>query len=389
MFDLELRPTWAEIDLDALVHNFQEVRRIVSQEVKILAVVKADAYGHGALESGKTLLEAGADALAVAFIDEAIALRQNGITDNILLLGYSSKGMIKDLLHWDLTPTVYQLDFAKALSDYCKKAALVCPIHIKIDTGMGRIGFSWQEASRMIEEISKLPGLLIEGVYSHFSTADEGDKAFTMTQWQRFRQILDDLKAKNIAIPLAHIANSAGLFDLEGLHLDMVRPGIVLYGLYPSDAVDRRKIDLKPVMRFKTRIIHIKKIQAGDPLSYGRSYVAKEERLIGTLAVGYADGLPRLLSDRGTVFIKGQELPILGNICMDQCMVDLSDLEKVDLYDEVEIFGDHILVDDIAKKIGTINYELICMVNKRVPRLYLKDGKAAYIKRRVLGKQEY
>jgi alanine racemase len=386
MLDLELRPTWAEIDLDALTHNYREIRKIVGDQVKILGVVKADAYGHGSLECAKALISAGADKLAVAFIDEAIALRQNGIRAEIMLLGFSPEAVIPQLVKYDIIPAVYQLSFAQVLSDYCQKEGLVHPIHIKVDTGMGRIGFSYREAVEMVKAIDGLEGVFIQGLFSHFSTADAIDKAFTRLQFDRFSKLMAGIRQAGIEIPIYHIANSAAIFDLDGLHLDMVRPGIILYGLYPSDEVDRKKIDLKPVMSFKSRIVHLKTIEAGESLSYGNRYVASEERLIGTLPVGYADGYTRMLSGKAEVFINGQRAPIVGNICMDQCMVDLTDLSQVSLYDEVELFGKNLSADEVAQKLGTINYEITCLVNKRVPRVYYSHGSQIEIKREILEK---
>jgi len=272
MDELALRPTWAEINLDALTHNYQEVRKIVGPDVKILGVVKADAYGHGSLECAQTLVDAGADMLAVAFMDEAIVLRQGGITSEILLLGFTPKELIPDLIRWAVTPGVYQMDFATAISEYCEELGIKHPIHIKVDTGMGRIGLGWSEAPAVIETMSKLKGIELQGLYSHFSTADAEDKTYTMEQVRRFEDIIAKLAEKNIHIPIKHIANSAAIFDLEGLHFDMVRPGIILYGLYPSDEVDRSKIDLKPVMTLKSTIVFLKTIQTGDSVSYGNRF---------------------------------------------------------------------------------------------------------------------
>ncbi|MBI4855155.1 MAG: alanine racemase [Acetobacterium woodii] len=387
MKELALRPTWVEIDLDALTSNYEEIRRIVGPDIKILGVVKADAYGHGSLECARTLCDAGVDMLAVAFIDEAIALRQGGITEPILLLGFTAKQHIPDLVRWDVIPGVYQLDFARELSDYCVEAGIRHPIHIKIDTGMGRIGIGWRDAAKEIEVMSQLEGIELQGLYSHFSTADATDKSYTKEQIQRYQQVVAELEEKDIPIPIKHMANSAGIFDVEGVHFDMVRPGIILYGLYPSAEVDRSKIDLKPVMTLKSTIVHLKTIQPGESVSYGNNFVATEDRLIGTLPIGYADGYTRMLNGIAKVWIAGQLVPVVGNICMDQCMIDLTDVDEVSLYDEVELFGNNISADILAEALGTINYEITCMVNKRVPRVYLKDGVAQTIRRDILDRQ--
>ncbi|MGV8906594.1 MAG: alanine racemase [Acetobacterium sp.] len=387
MDDLAIRPTWAEIDLDALAHNYEEIRRIVGPDVKIIGVVKADAYGHGSLECARTLSDAGVDMLAVAFIDEAIVLRQGGITDEILLLGYTPEALIPELIHWDIIPGVYQMEFARALSEYCQEFDIIYPMHVKVDTGMGRIGFCWEDAAAFIAEIHQLEAVEVQGLYSHFSTADAFDKTYSMLQVQRFKKVIAELEAKDIHIPLKHIANSAGIFDLEGVHFDMVRPGIILYGLYPSHEVDRSKIDLKPVMKLKSTIVHLKTIHKGDSVSYGNNFVAKKDSLIGTLAIGYGDGYTRMLSGKANVWITGQLAPVIGNICMDQCMLDLSDIKTVKIYDEVELFGEFLSVDVLADSLGTINYEMTCMVNKRVPRVYFEDGKIKSVRRDILEKQ--
>jgi alanine racemase len=386
MMDLALRPTWAEIDLDALTHNYDEVRRIVGPAVKILGVVKADAYGHGSLLCARALCQAGVDMLAVAFIDEAIALRQGGITAEILLLGHTAKESIAELIRWEVIPGVYQLDFAQALSEHCEKIGITHPVHVKIDTGMGRIGIGWEEAPQVIEAISQMAGLELQGLYSHFSTADALDKTYTGEQLRRFKQVLGELEQKNIRIPLKHIANSAGIFDVEGVHFDMVRPGIILYGLYPSAEVDRSKIDLRPVMTLKSTIVHLKMIKPGESVSYGNHYVAETQRLIGTLPIGYGDGFTRMLTGRAAVWLEGQLVPVVGNICMDQSMIDLTDVAAVSLYDEVEIFGPHLSADTLAEALGTINYEITCMVNKRVPRVYFKDGQQKAVRRDILNR---
>lgn len=387
MEDLALRPTWAEINLDALTHNYGEVRRLVGPEVKILGVVKTDAYGHGSLECARALCQAGVDMLAVAFIDEAIALRQGGITAEIVLLGFTAVEHIADLVRWEVIPGVYQLDFARALSEHCEKIGIRHPIHVKIDTGMGRIGIGWREAAAEIEAMSQLAGLELQGLFSHFSTADAQDKSYTNEQTRRFKAVIAELEQKQIEIPLKHIANSAAIFDVEGVHFNMVRPGIILYGLYPSAEVDRSKIDLRPVMTLKSTVVHLKTLEPGESVSYGNRFVAREESLIGTLPIGYGDGFTRMLTGRASVWINGNLAPVVGNICMDQCMVDLTAVAEVSLYDEVEIFGENISADTLADALGTINYEITCMVNKRVPRVYFEEGRLLAVRRDILTRQ--
>jgi len=365
------RLTWAEINLDNAVLNLNSIKKRVGPGARIIGVVKADAYGHG-VEMIQTLQDEGVDMMAVAFLDEAVALRQKGIDRcDVMLLGYTPKEEISELVEWDIQPAVYQYDFAKALSDYCVSQGCVLPIHVKVDTGMGRIGFRWEEAADEIERIAALPGIKLYGMFTHFATADCEDKAFTQLQMQRFLDVDRELKKRGVHIPFKHVENSAAIIDFGKTVFQGVRPGIILYGLYPSEEVKKENLPLRPVMSFKTRIVHLKTIHPGDSLGYGRKYIATEDRRIATLPVGYADGYTRMLSGKGTeVWINGHRAPVVGNICMDQCTVDVTDLKDVKLYDEVELFGEHLPVEELADKLGTINYELVCMVNKRVPRVY-------------------
>ena len=365
------RLTRAEIDLENLLFNLKNIRKCAGPGAKLIAVVKADAYGHGA-ELIQTLQDEGVDTFAVAFVDEAIALRQKGIDRaEIILLGHTPVESIPDLVEWDIQPAVYQKDFAMALSDYCVAEGVIMPIHLKVDTGMGRIGWRWDEAVAAISELADLPGIKLQGLFTHFATADEADKTFTHTQLARYAEVVKGLKVNGINIPLKHVENSAAIIDFDKTIFNGIRPGIILYGLYPSDEVKKEKLPLKPVMRFKTKIVHIKTIHAGDSLGYGRKYIATEDRRIATLPVGYADGYSRILSGKGTeVYLCGKRAPVVGNICMDQCTIDITEIPDAKLYDDVELFGDHISADEIAEKLGTINYEVVCMVNKRVPRIY-------------------
>lgn len=365
------RPTWAEIKLENLLFNLEQIKKAAGPEARIMGVVKADAYGHG-VDVAELLQDEGVPCLGVAFLDEAIALRQKGIDRcDLFILGYTGADQIPELVEWDVTPGVYQLEFAQALSDYCVANGSVHPVHIKVDTGMGRIGFRWDEAAEAVLKIADMPGIRIEGLYTHFATADEVDKDFTHLQLTRYAQVVKALSDKGVEIPLKHVENSAAIIDFDKTVFNMVRPGIILYGHYPSDEVKKEKLGLKPVMSFKTRIVHIKTIHAGDTVSYGRKFTAEGDRVIATLPVGYADGYSRMLSGKGAeVLVNDHRAPVVGNICMDQCMVDITGLEGVSLYDEVELFGENLPVEELAEKLGTISYELLCMVNKRVPRVY-------------------
>ena len=372
------RALWAEINLENVIYNLSSIRAKAGAKAKIMAVVKADAYGHG-FEMIDVLQQEGVDYFCVAFCDEAIAIRQSGIEETpIVLLGNTEADRIPELIDWNIEPAVYQYDFAKALSDYCEKEDTVVKIHIKVDTGMGRIGWRWDEAADAIEKIAQLPGIKVQGMFSHFSVADEigeDSKEYTRLQLDRFAAVGKALKERGIQIPLKHIENSAAIMTFSKTVFDGVRPGIILYGLYPSAEMDRNKLPLMPVMSLKTKIVHIKTIHAGDAVGYGRKYIAASDRRIATLPVGYADGYTRMLSGKGTeVYVCGKRAPIVGNICMDQCMIDITDVPEAKLFDEVELFGEHIPVEELADRLGTINYELVCMINKRVPRIYTFMG---------------
>lgn len=375
------RPTWAEINLDNLKNNISEVRRVTDKNSLITAVVKADGYGHGALGIIETLLNNGADRLAVATINEALQIRKKFKEVDILILGYTANNFYKELIENNITQTIYDYDQAQFFNKKAKEINKELTIHIKVDTGMHRLGFHWKNDSD-IEKIYKLDNLNVEGIFTHFAKADEKDKSFTVKQFNRFNSIINDLENKEINIPIKHISNSAAIIDLPEFSYNMVRAGIMLYGLYPSDEVSKDNVNLKPVMEFKTKISSIKQIKKGQGVSYGLIYKADHNQRIGALAVGYADGFTRLLTSKGEVLVGSKRKKILGRICMDQCMIDLSN-KKAKIGDEVSLFGgsrdNAISVDEVANKIGTINYEIVCMVSKRVPRVYLKDSKIVNI----------
>lgn len=376
----ELRPVWAEIDLDSLAHNIKEVRRITNKEAIVTAVVKANAYGHGSIEAAKVFLENGANRLAVATLSEAVELRRAGIDTPILILGYTPDSQHKIAVENDIIEAIYTLESAEKLSQVAGNLNKKAKVHIKVDSGMGRIGFPPVDSSiDKIEKISKLPNLEIEGIFTHFAKADEVDKAYTGKQFKNYKWVIEKLKDKNIQIPIKHVSNSAATIDLPEYNLNMVRGGIMIYGLYPSDEVDKEKVSLKPAMTLKAKISHLKEVPEGTGISYGQIFVTKRKSKIATIPIGYADGFTRLLTSKAEVAIKGKRAPIVGKICMDQCMIDVTDIEDVKVGDEVVLFGDgtngvpHI--DEVAEKLGTINYEIVCMVGRRVPRVYIKDGK--------------
>lgn len=382
-----LRPVWAEINLDNLAHNMKEIKGI-SKSKEIMAVVKADAYGHGAIDVAPVLLENGATRLAVAVINEAVELRRSGINVPIMILGYTPAIFSHELFKYDIQQTVTSYQYAKELSIEAKREKKVVKVHLAFDSGMGRIGFLPSEESiDEIYKISKLENLEIVGGFSHFSTADEENKDYTFEQLKKFHYFCDKLASKGIELNIRHIANSAAIIDLEDTHFDAVRPGIILYGYYPSDEVQLEKIKLKPVMTLKTNIVHIKKLEKGQYISYGRKYQTSKEEIIATLPVGYADGYTRQLTEKAKVIINGEFAPVVGRICMDQCMVDVTHLKDVKIGDEVILMGEHnnlkFNADDIASVLGTINYEVVCMISKRVPRVYIKDNKVVKIRNYV------
>ncbi|ACO83977.1 alanine racemase [Clostridium botulinum] len=374
-----LRAVWAEIDLDNLQHNLKQIKKICGNK-EIIGVIKANAYGHGAMEIAPTLLENGVSRLAVAVLSEAMELRMSGVKEPIMILGYTPWALGDMLLDNDIEQSVYSYNDALELSKIAVLKRKILKIHIVVDTGMGRIGFlPTKESVEDVYKISKLPNIEIEGVFSHFSSADESDKDYTLYQMNKYNAFINKLEEKNIQVPIKHIANSAAIIDLENTHLDAVRAGIIMYGYYPSNYVLRNNINLKPVMSLKTSIVHIKKVSSGEYISYGGTFKTKRESIIATLPIGYADGYNRLLSNKGKVIVNGKLAPVIGRVCMDQCMIDVTFIENLKVGDVVTIMGEEngvsYTAEDIASQIGTISYEVICNVNKRVPRVYKKDGK--------------
>ncbi|EKN41880.1 alanine racemase [Clostridium botulinum CFSAN001627] len=374
-----LRAVWAEIDLDNLQHNLKQIKKICGNK-EIIGVIKANAYGHGAMEIAPTLLENGVSRLAVAVLSEAMELRMSGIKEPIMILGYTPWALGDMLLDNDIEQSVYSYNDALELSKIALLKRKILKIHIVVDTGMGRIGFlPTKESVEDVYKISKLPNIQIEGVFSHFSSADELDKDYTLYQMNNYNEFINKLEEKNIQVHIKHIANSAAIIDLESTHLDAVRAGIIMYGYYPSNYVLRNNIKLKPVMSLKTSIVHIKKVSSGEYISYGRTFKTERESIIATLPIGYADGYNRLLSNKGKVIVNGKLAPVIGRVCMDQCMIDVTSIENLKVGDVVTIMGQEngvsYTAEDIASQIGTISYEVICNVNKRVPRVYKKDGK--------------
>ena len=394
-----LRRTWAEIDLDTLARDFQAVRQAANPQAKVCCVVKADAYGHGAVRMAREFEELGADWFAVSNLEEALQLRFAQLQKPVLVLGYTPPEESSALAKYHISQCVYSLDYARELSQYAVEAGVTVNIHVKIDTGMSRLGFYYQDISRdeaTVQEVKTactLPGLYPEGIFTHFAVSDEGKEgdAFTMRQFGCFKEMIEALLREDISFEVRHCANSAAVFDYPLSHLDMVRAGIVIYGLYPSGEL-RSRPNLAPVLSLKSVVSHIKTVQPGATISYGRKFTADCERKVATVPVGYADGYPRILSAKGAqVLIGGKRCPILGRICMDQLMADVSDLPEVRVGDTVTLIGrdgqEEITADELAALEGSINYEVVCGLSKRVPRVYLKHGKVDSIYNALLGEE--
>ncbi len=364
------RPTWAEINLDNLAHNFYQVKKITKPSVKVMVCVKADAYGHGIIPVSKKLESLGVDYLGVASIDEGIALRKSGIKKPILILGLVLKKDIAPVFKYRLTPTICTEELAKVFNAEASKRGKALNVHIKVDTGMGRVGILCRDSLDFIKKVSLLKSLKMEGVFTHLSCADT-DRVFTRGQIRSFDKLIDDIKNSGIKIPLVHAANSMGLIGYKDSHFNMVRPGLVIYGLYPKPGL---KIKLKPVLSLKTKVIFTKKLPKGHGVSYGRTYITKDLSNILTLPIGYGDGYPRNLSNLAPVLIKGKRLKISGRICMDQIMVDAGNL-KVNAAEDVVLIGKQgggmISTEELAKLSGTIPYEITCGLGARVPRIYI------------------
>ncbi|MGI6030477.1 MAG: alanine racemase [Eubacteriales bacterium] len=374
--------TWAEVDLDNVRHNFQVIQSRVAPGTKILAVIKADAYGHGAVPLAKLYTRLGVDYFAVAALDEAIQLRNADITTPILILGHTPSQSCADLIHYNITQTVYDLADAQELSQQAVAMNGRVKVHIKVDTGMSRIGVMYQDEQRdsdaveLIQQIHALPGLECEGIFTHFAVADETGNPFTFTQFQLFTGLIGLLKERGITFPLCHCSNSGAILNYPPMHLDMVRAGLILYGVFPME--EKSNFDLRPAMSLKTVISNVKTIEKGATVSYGRRFTAPRRMRVATIPVGYADGISRVLSGKISVIVGGTLAPLIGNICMDQCMVDVSGIPQVEIGDVVTLFGgpedSFGLLGRIADAWGTINYEVLCQVSKRIPRVYLENG---------------
>lgn len=381
-----LKRTWAEIDLDALRHNYHVIRDTVRPETEICWVVKADGYGHGAVFVARTLEAEGARWFAVSNLEEAEQLRSGGINGAILILGYTPPEMAEKLSRMNISQAVFSSDYARELSTCAAASGVTVKIHIKVDTGMSRIGFLYQDCGRdkgsidEIEAVCRLPHLEHEGIFTHFAVSDDGvtGSGYTEKQFHSFLDAVDRLTQRGITFRYRHSANSGAVCDYPETHLDMVRPGIIIYGLNPSDSI-RNKLPLKPVMELKTVISMLKTVELDTTVSYGRVFTASRKTVLATVPIGYADGYPRKLHDNADMLVCGKRARVVGRVCMDQLMLDVTDIPDVETGMTVTVFGkdgaEMLSVDELARRNDTINYEMVCIVGKRVPRIFLSGGK--------------
>lgn len=379
-----LKRTWANVDLDALAQNYHAIKSHIPQGCRFLGVMKADAYGHGAVPVSHALVELGADYLAVSNLEEAVQLRRGGIRAPILILGYTPPMYAENMIYLDLTQEIHSLEYAQALNDALNGTNFILNVHMKLDTGMTRIGFTAYEDEQSLEEMvlaANLPHLHVEGVFMHFCVADskaEEDVIFTRLQYQRFENALVFLESRGIRPELRHCCNSGATLLYPEYAMDMVRPGLMTYGVYPTEEAGNL-LGLRPMLSLYTTVSQIRDIPAGRDISYGRTYTTPDDRRIAVLSVGYADGLQRVLSGNVQFLLRGKLAPVVGRICMDMCMVDITDIPDAQVGDEVTIIGEALPCTRMADRLGTIPYEVLCGINKRIPRIYLQNGKASEI----------
>lgn len=374
---------YAKIDLDAIASNMERMKSNLKPNTKIIAVIKADGYGHGAVQIAQMLenLEY-IWGYAVATLDEAVVLKAEGMNKPILVLGCVFPDQYMEMLKYNIRMNVYTEEMAEAISQMAAREGMTAYMHIKLDTGMTRLGFDTSEKSvEAIHRISTMKNICMEGIFTHFAKADEADKTFTQKQIKDFMWMTQRLKEKGVEFQYEHCANSAAIIDVSDAHFDLVRAGISIFGLYPSDEVNKELVKLKPALALKSHVAFVKEIQVGTPISYGGTFVSDKPMTIATIPVGYADGYPRNLSNLGYVLIRGKKAPIVGRVCMDQFMVDVTDIEGVSFGDNVTLIGkdgkETISVEDLSDLSGRFNYEFICDLGKRIPRVYVRDGKIA------------
>lgn len=379
---LSHRETWAEVSLDAIYRNTQTFKSNLQASCRLMAVVKANGYGHGAVEVAQTALEAGADYLAVAFLDEALQLRNAGINASILILGYTPTAAVEIAIRNHVTLTVYSHDVLDAIVESAERLQTEAQVHIKVDTGMSRIGVTnGDDFLSLVKKAISSKFVMLEGMFTHLADADNDDPTYTRMQFERFQSFMELLDEQQLQVPIKHCCNTAATIQFPEMHLDMVRVGIGLYGLYPSVNVVRDEFPLQQAMQLKTRVSAVKSVPKGQPVSYGCTFQPQRKSVTATIPIGYADGLSRLLSNRGSALIHGIRVPIVGRVCMDQTILDVTEVEDVQVGDEVILFGSaevgsFISIDELAALMGTINYEVVCLIGKRVPRVYTRNGEA-------------
>ena len=371
---------YAKIDLDAIHHNMEAMHALLKKDTKIFAVIKTDGYGHGAVPIAKEIESL--DYLfgyCTATVEEALILRNHGIKKPILILGYTFPEEYEDIVKNDLRPAVFTLEMAQELSDVAGRLGKDVYVHIKADTGMSRIGLQVnEESAKTVAKIAAMPHMIMEGIFTHFARADERDKTSAHHQMDAFNRMIELCKKEGVTFSYHHCSNSAGIVDMPEANMDIVRAGITLYGLWPSDEVEKEKVPLKPAMELISHVAHVKWLTEGKPVSYGGTYITTRPTKVATIPVGYGDGYPRSLSNKGYVLIHGQKAPIIGRVCMDQFMVDVTAIEDVEFGDKVVIFGrdgkEFLSVDKLGELSGRFNYEFVCVLNKRIPREYIRHG---------------
>ena len=378
------RDTIVEVNLDAVKHNVREFKkRVNDKNIAMMAAVKANGYGHGAVEVAKAAIEAGVNQLAVAFVDEGIELREAGVTVPILVLGYTPVEAAKDAIGYDIMMTVYRIEDLKGINEIAKQLEKKAHIQVKIDTGMSRIGLQEEEVAPFLEELKNMKYIEVEGMFTHYSTADEINKIYTNMQTSLFEKAVNTAKEMGIHLPYIHSSNSAGSMELSNTFQNMVRVGIGIYGMYPSKEVDHTVVSLQPALSLKSKVAHIKHAKKNRGVSYGNTYVTTGEEWIATVPIGYADGYNRQLSNKGHALINGIRVPVLGRVCMDQLMLDVTKAMPVQVGDEVVFYGrqgeEEISVEEIADILGTINYEVTCMLDRRIPRVYKENDETTTV----------
>jgi len=377
------KPNWVEIDLDAIAFNCQQIKKWIGEKTELMAVIKGNAYGHGIVMAAKTALENGATRFAAARVDEGVVLRQAGIDAPVLVLGYVPAEEMETVVKWRITPPIMHWHTAKAVSEISSSQGVVTPVHVKVDTGMGRFGLLPDEVVDFVKRLITLPSIRLEGLYTQFAVADEADKTYTYKQFEIYKGVLKDLEEAGIHIPIRHVCNSAATLNFPEMHLDMVRCGTAIYGNYPSPVTDH-SIPLRPAMSLKSRVGRIRTLPAGSSISYGRAYTTTRPTTVALVPIGFGDGFSRQLSNKGSVLIRGKRAPIVGRVCMDQCIVDVSGIPEVQQDDEVVLFGRQdgaeITAEEIASLMDSINYVVLAAVSARVPRVYLKAGKVVGVK---------